>query len=149
MKNVRICRIVLLALLLCLAVPVVNLVFAQESTPTPLPTEGQTLLQIVAAWLVYSIIGMVASIVQPNGKFDAYKIMRSFLWAMIVAVLAIGLGLHPTVVETTYTNLITEIVNFLANSGFGISLIYAFEKLYTIFSGIAARVKQTATTPGT
>jgi NO-binding membrane sensor protein with MHYT domain len=149
MKKTRIYQILMLALLISLAVPMIGLVFAQEPEPTTLPTEGQTILQVVAAWLIYSMVGMVANIVQPDGKFDAWKLMRSFLWAIVVAVLAIGLGLHPTVVETTYSNLITEVVNFLANSGFGISLIYTFEKLYTIILGVATRVKQTASVPGT
>ncbi len=148
MKDRLICRILVLAALIALAVPVIGIAFAQTDTPAP-PIEGKTFLQVVAAWLLYSIVGMVANIVQPNGKFDAFKLLRSFLCAMVVAILAIGLGLHPTIVETQYSNLITEVVNFIANSGFGVSLLYTFEKLYTIVMGIATRVKQTATTPET
>lgn len=148
MKKALLCRLLLLGLLISLAIPCIGIAFAQDTEPI-VPVEGKTLLQVVGAWLLYSIVGMVASLVQPDGKFDAYKFIRSFLWAIIVALLAIGLGLHPTAIETQYSNFITEIVNFVANSGFGISLLYTFEKFYTIATGLAAKVKQTATAPGT
>lgn len=125
-----------------------SIVWAQE--PTPPPSEGKTILYVVGAWLTYSILGLVASLAtppvagQPVPAFDARKFAKSFLWAIIVAVLAVGFGVHPTTVEAQYTNLITELVNFIGNSGFGLSLIYSFDKLYNIITGLATKIKTTA-----
>lgn len=127
---------------------VTSVALAQE--PEPMPSEGKTILYTVGAWLIYSILGLVASLVtppvagQPVPAFDARKFARSFLWAIIVAVLAIGFGVHPTTVEAQYTNLVTELVNFIGNSGFGLSLIYFFDKLYRIITGLANKIKTTA-----
>ena len=123
-----------------------SIVWAQEPTP---PSEGKTILYVVGAWLTYSILGLVASLAtppvqgQPLPAFDARKFARSFLWAIIVAILAIGFGVHPTTVEAQYTNFITEFVNLIGNSGFGLSLIYFFDKLYKIITGISTKIKTT------
>ena len=125
-----------------------SIVWAQE--PVPVPSEGRTILYVVGAWLTYSILGLVASLAtppvagQPVPAFDARKFAKSFLWAIIVAVLAVGFGVHPTTVEAQYTNLVTELVNFIGNSGFGLSLIYSFDKLYNIITGLATKIKTTA-----
>lgn len=127
-----------------LAVSFVSIVYAQE--PETEFTEGKTMLYIAGAWLIYSILGMIPALVAGN-PFDARKFTRSFLWAVIVAFLAIGFNIHPTQVETEYTNLVTSIVNLIGNSGFGLSLIYFFDKLYRIIVGLSTQLKATGTAP--
>lgn len=144
-SRLTIFAVVTVALALSLVCAVV---YAQETEIVP--SEGRTLLYTIGAWLIYSILGLVASLVtpsaagQPAPKFDAYKFARSFLWAVIVAILSIGFGVHPTAIETQYSNFITEMVNFIGNSGFGLSLIYFFDKLYRILTGLAESVKVSA-----
>lgn len=118
-----------------------------EPGPITMSTEGKTMLYTAGAWLVYSILGMIAALLEPNAKFDVYKFTRSLLWAVIVAGLSIGLGVHPTIVEAEYTNLVTELVNFIGNSGFGLALIYSFDKGYRIATGIAKKLQTTAAPP--
>lgn len=114
----------------------VGIVFAQNNTNGVL--EGESILYIVGAWLLYFIMGLLPSIISGD-KFDATKFGRSIIWALVVALISIGMGLHPTTVEAEYTNLVTEVVNFIGNSGFGLSLIYFFDKLYRTVTGLAAK----------
>lgn len=114
----------------------VGIAFAQDG----IIGEGQSILYVVGAWLIYFIMGLLPSIISGD-KFDAVKFGRSIIWALVVALLSIGMGLHPTVIEAEYTNLVSEVVNFIGNSGFGLSLIYFFDKLYRTVTGLAAKYK--------
>jgi len=114
----------------------VGIVFAQDG----IPVEGESILYVVGAWLLYFIMGLLPSIISGD-TFDPTKFGRSIIWALVVALLSIGMGLHPTIVEAEYTNLVTEVVNFIGNSGFGLSLIYFFDKLYRTVTGLAAKYK--------
>jgi len=133
-------KILIATLLVSLAAMLgIGIVFAQ----TEIPTEGQSILYVVGAWLIYSIVGLLPALIEGQ-KFDAFKFTRSFIWAIIVAILAIGFSIHPTIVEAEYTNLVTELVNVVGNSGFGLSLIYFFDKLYRVITGLASKMKVTA-----
>lgn len=135
--------LILASLILLMLVP---LTFAQENGTPLISDETKSMLYVTGAWLIYSILGLLPSLLAGD-LFDVTKFTRSFLWAIIVALVSIGLGVHPTVVETEQANLVTSLVNFIGNSGFGLSLIYSFDKLYRIVTGISTRFQETASTP--
>lgn len=148
----------IIILSLCLfAVTMAMPVFAQDGNQTlteePIePTEPETgpVIWVVAGWLLYSLLGLVASITKADGtKFDPKKFALSFLWFLIVAVVAVALKLTPVQVETQYPSLITDIVNLIANSSVGLTLIYFFDKLWKIATNIKNKfeIKTTTTSP--
>lgn len=125
-------------LLLCLSVALAVVpAFAQEPVPQPAPE--QTLLWTVIGWLLYSILGLVASVTQDQ-KFDARKFARSFLWLVIVAVLAIGMKINPSQISTQNATIVEQIVDVLMNSSVGLTLIYFLDKLYLIIINVSKKL---------
>lgn len=125
--------ILLLASLICLML--VPFAFAQnnaENGVLELSDETKTVLAVAGSWLLYSVIGLLASVTTVvDGKpiaFDTKKFMTSALYAVIVALLAIGLGIHPTIVQTEQANLVSAVANFVVNTGAFTSVIYVVDK---------------------
>lgn len=149
--------ILLLASLICLMLA--SFAFAQDNNATVtdngvengvLPTEGQTILYAVGAWLLYSMLGLVASIttvtVGEDGKptpvvFDKDKLLKSLLYAIVVAALALLGNIQPVTIEAEYSNLVTEIVHFVMNLGLFATPIYALNKVVTIITNITSKQK--------
>ena len=98
--------------------------------------ETKTVLAVAGSWLLYSIIGLLASVTTvEDGKaiaFDTKKFMKSALIAGLVALAAIGLGVHPTVVQTEQANLVAAVANFIINTGAFTSAIYVVDKGITL-----------------
>jgi len=98
-----------------------------------------TLLYIIGAWFVYTILGFLANAIQNGEAFDPTKFGRSLIWAIIVVVLALALGIEPVIVIEEYGDILGMIVTVIANSGFGIALIYGLDRLYRIITGFFGR----------
>jgi hypothetical protein len=138
--------LILAMLMLSITVP---LVCAQDNGALELSEETTTLLKVVGSWLLYSLLGLIASVSTkgPDGKqipFDAEKIGKSLVWMAVAAVLAIALNLNPQVVVAEQANLINEIVNFIVNTGVFVPVIYGIDKLYTIATNLLKTLKATA-----
>ena len=123
--------------------------FAQENGSPLMSEESTTILKVVGSWLLYSMLGLLASVSTkgPDGKplpFDAEKIGRSLLWMVVAAGVAIALNLNPQVVVAEQTNLISEIVNFIVNTGIFLPVIYGIDKIYTIATNLLGTLKKTA-----
>jgi len=126
-------------LLLCLSLAILVVPALAQEEPTPQPAPEQTLLWTVIGWLLYSILGLVASVAQDQ-NFDARKFARSFLWFVIVAVLAIGMKLSPTQVATQNATIVQQIVDILMNSSVGLTLIYSLDKLYITIINVSKKL---------
>ena len=98
---------------------------------------------MLLAWFVYAILGMLANLIQgTDGKpepFDPKKLAKSFIWAIVVMLFAFALQIQPVTVATQYTDIINTLVTILLNSGAGMMLIYGFDRLYRILTGMFAR----------
>mgnify|MGYP006910674275 CR=1 FL=1 len=130
----------------------IPLAFAQDNDVIPEVSDTRTVLYVAGSWLLYAVLGLFASItsVDEHGNpvpFDHVKLLKSLLWAIIVALIAVGLGVHPTIVETQYSNLVTEIVNAIVSTGAFTTLIYAFDKLVAIFVNILNKLKKASEQP--
>ncbi|MFQ6073969.1 MAG: hypothetical protein ACE5KC_02000 [Candidatus Bathyarchaeia archaeon] len=97
---------------------------------------------VALSWLVYAVWGLTAALL--NGeRFDAKKLARSLLWAVLVTVLAVFTQLAPAQVITAYGTLIDTILTLIMNSGPVIALIWFFERLYLAITALARRVQVT------
>lgn len=145
-------KILLLAIVNALLVATVSLmmtpVFAQESV-APQPGPEVSFGWVVVSWLVYSIAGLISSV--SGGKsFDGFKFTRSFLFTLLVAILALTLGLTPVQVTTEYGPVLEQVVAFLLNTGPSTVLIYSFNKLYDVIMNLKRKLEATqiaATSP--
>ena len=136
-------KIVLCAVLIAiLCVGTAGLTYAEiavESTPEVITYKS--IAYVAFAWFIYTMVGLLAAIIGGNQSFDVIKFTRTFLWALIVMVVAILMKSTPTAVIENQDNLITSTIAVVMNSGAGMSLIYVFDKIWTIISGINARFK--------
>lgn len=136
--------VLFLVVLMCaVAVPVL----AQNATDTGTGLFGngdyKTYLWSVVAWLFYAISGGFLAFVE--GKdFDSPKLIKSFVWALVVATLAIVSGLSPGEVTVTYAGLIPEILAAIGNTGVYVSLIIGLDKGSRIVKGLYDRWKEGA-----
>jgi hypothetical protein len=131
--------------LIILSATTVALAYAQAETTTPIIDEPtKTTISVAIGWLLYTLLGLLASVI--NGStFDPKKFTTTILWAIIVAILAIVLKIHPTQVISDYPNLISEILTYVGSSGMGLSLIFFVDKLYQIAIGYKNSLKKLAT----
>lgn len=128
------------AIILAAATMPVMVVVAQETTPAPVAPEV-TFGWVVLSWLIYSIIGLLASISKPGETFDAIKFVRSFLIMLLTGLISIGLHLAPGSVTTQFGGTLDMIATFILNTGPGLWLIYAFDKLYKLIMNLKTKLE--------
>ena len=97
---------------------------------------------VALSWFVYAVWGLIVALL--NGeKFDAKKLTRSLLWAILVTLLAVFTQLAPVQVTTVYGTLIDTVLTSIMNSGPVIALIWFFERFYLAITALARRVQVT------
>jgi hypothetical protein len=121
------------------SVPVV-LVVAQEPAPVPVAPET-TFGWVVLAWLIYSIIGLLASVSKPGETFDTLKFVRSFFIMLLTGVVSIALHLTPGIVTTQFGGILDMAATFILNTGPGLWLIYAFDKLIKLIMNLKTKLE--------
>jgi len=145
-------KTVLVCLTVILILAGVGFATAQNATQNATDTNGtieenglnpetQTILYVAGAWLLYFILGLTAAIVKGEETFDPKKFLTSVLYALFVVIIAIGMGIKPVAVEAQYSNLVTEVVAVIMNSGAGVFMIYALNRIVLILTGLADRLK--------
>ena len=101
------------------------------------------------SWLIYSIAGLIASV--SGGKdFNGFKFARTFLFTILVAILAVTLKITPVQAATAYGPMLEQVIPFLLNTGPCTVLIYAFNKVYEIIMNLKTKIeaaKLAATSP--
>ena len=148
MKNPIIFVAAVLALLCLTLGTLTPTVWAQDETPET-PEATATLGWIVVAWLFYSILGLLAA-ASTGQTFDGMKFAKTFLITLIVAVIAFALRIPPATAVTQYGAIIDQIVTIIINTGPGMMLIYALEKLWKMIVAWKAKweqARQAATGP--
>lgn len=97
------------------------------------------MLNIILAWLVYAIWGLISALLSGE-KFDPYKLVKSVLWAVIVAVVALVTGLPPQLVIAEYENVIVQVLAFVMNQGAVITLIWFIDRFYNALKGLKDKI---------
>ncbi|MGD8505709.1 MAG: hypothetical protein PVF15_03490 [Candidatus Bathyarchaeota archaeon] len=97
------------------------------------------MLNAIVAWLVYAIWGSTSAFLQGE-KFNPYKLARSLLWALIVAVTSLITGLPPQLTIEQFDNFIVQILGLVMNQGWAISLIWFFDRLYNVITAVRTRL---------
>ena len=138
-RKVLTCMLLSALILTITSVPVV-LVVAQE--PAPVPTAPETTFSwVVLAWLIYSIVGLLASVSKPGETFDTMKFVRSFLIMLLTGVVSIALHLAPGSVTTQFGGILDMAATFILNTGPGLWIIYAFDKLIKLIMNLKAKLE--------
>jgi hypothetical protein len=140
----------IIAVAVVLALSIIGLVSAQgNQTVTPTETTfditTKEIIYIAVGWFIYTILGLIEAVIKGE-TFDPLKFGKTFVWALIVMFLAIGFKITPVEVTTEYPTLVSALVDLIINSGAGMALIYAFQKIYGIITGFVSTLKKTATT---
>ena len=129
----------ILAVSMVVALVLVFAVYAQE----PIPTEPQTsIIALVAAWLFYSLLGLFAAVSSGKEDFDAIKFLRGVVWFIIVAGIAIALKIPPAQVTTDWGPVITQVINFLIQTGPFTAAIYGIDKSYKIIIDMKTKIEK-------
>jgi hypothetical protein len=140
----------IIAVAVVLALSIVGLVSAQgNQTVTPTPETAfdlttKEIIYVAIGWFIYTILGLIEAVIKGE-PFDPLKFGKTFVWALIVMFLAIGFKITPVEVTTEYPTLVSALVDLIINSGAGMALIYAFQKIYGIITGFVTTLKKTAT----
>jgi hypothetical protein len=142
MKSRVIVAALLVMTLLCMTAPLACAQGEAQTVEAPV-----TFGWIVAAWLIYSLVGFFAS----GEPFNGLKFARTFLVTIIVAFAAIALRITPANVLTSYGSIIDQFASIIINTGPGIGLIYLFEKLFKFSQLVKTKLekaKELAPAPG-
>jgi hypothetical protein len=99
-------------------------------------------IYVAFSWLFYSILGLTVALL--NGeKFDAKKLTRSLLWAILAAILAVVTQQEPVQLIAQHRTLIDALLTLLMNSSPAIALIWFFERLYLALTAIIQHARAT------
>jgi hypothetical protein len=128
------------ALILAIATVPVMVVVAQEPAPVPVAPET-TFGWVVLAWLIYSIVGLLASVSKPGETFDTLKFVRSFLIMLVTGLVSIALHLTPGAITTQFGGILDMTATFILNTGPGLWIIYAFDKLIKLIMNLKAKLE--------
>ena len=124
-------------------------VLAQNATVTengPPVQDYTVFLGAVGSWLVYALLGAGNAFIKGDG-FDATKVTRSFLWAIVVAIVAVVLGIYPQDVIVLHEGLVSEVVATVMSSTAILPLIIFFDKGYRILKGLFDKWKELPQSP--
>lgn len=131
----------ILAVSMVVALALVFMVQAQEPTPTE-PETQTSIIALVAAWLFYSLLGLFAAVSSGKEDFDAVKFLRGVVWFVIVAGIAIALKIPPAQVTTDWGPVITQVINFLIQTGPFTAAIYGIDKSYKIIIDMKTKIEK-------
>lgn len=134
MERLRL-KLAVIALGLAFVTLMVSSVYAQE------PDAEVSIIPVVGAWLFYSLLGLLAA-VSARESFNAFKFVRSLVWLVVIAGLAVILKVPPVTVAAQWGPAVNEIVSFLVNTGPFVAAIYGVDKLYKIAKELQSRLER-------
>jgi hypothetical protein len=130
-----------LAAIATVAVIIIPLVMAQgEGEAVPAAPET-TFGWVLAAWMIYAVAGLLASMTTSGEHWDTVKFARSLITAILTGFIALAFKISPANVETQFGGLVTTLANIIVNTAPGVTLIYLLDKIYKLIMNLKAKIE--------